>query len=361
MFFPIQSAPYIRLAKRLLAGPGSIESSAYQQEVLCHEETTPLPPAIFLPGQIDRLVERINDSWAYTTKDDALADALRATVTHPATIAYHIKDAILFDGSIYAGRFKYPVADISLFQSGSREPQDLKEVALASSFLGTRYFGHWLAEDCTRYLLAKNAAAPLCLRTSAYAHQKQYQTWFKQDWTPVDRAQIKHLIIFQDSSQNSLKRKRYDHLRSQIKAHFPQKTRNAYVYLKRGQTGTPRIIENEEEIVDALTKRGFVVVDIVADSLEHIIDTLLAAKIVVSIEGSHNQHITLASPGKSGFLVLQPANRFSGYQRAWAECLDIRFGFVVGDVSRAGYNFQIPEILRTVDLMLKRIEVPTNI
>ena len=144
-------------------------------------------------------------------------------------------------------------------------------------------------------------------------------------------------------------------MRDRIKAHFPRRDSDTYVYLKRGQTGVVRTIRNEDEIIDTLVKRGFQVVDITSDSLDSIIQTLLNAKIVVSLEGSHLAHWIYTAPDNGGLLVLQPPDRFIALQRAYAECLGIRYAFVVGEIAEAGYHFPPADILRTVDLLLASI------
>jgi Glycosyltransferase 61 len=350
---PIQVVPYVRLFKRLVSGRGSLQAIAHRQDVLCPEEKVTIRPAVYLPGQIDRVTDFKIDPWFQTTKEAEIAQAISTTATHVPTVAYHIKDAVLFDGSIYVGHVRHPIADKSLFVSAAHAPYHIKTGALASSYLGTKYFGHWLRDDCTKYLLAEEFGLPLCLRGAAFGHQQKYQAYFGQDWTPTDRARIDHLVVFQDFSQNSLKRKRYRVLRERIKAHFPGNIRGSHIYLRRGQTGVPRIIQNEDEIIDALIQRGFVILDVASDSLDHIIGTLVNAKIVVSLEGSHIAHCVFASPENSGLLVLQPPDRFAAMHRGWSECLGIRFGFVVGAVGDVGYYFTVPEILRTIDLLLK--------
>ena len=353
MFLPLQAIPYARLARRLFSGPASLQSIAYQQDILCPEEKETIRPAIFIPGQI----ERVTGTTPNTTKESEIAVATLTSVTHAPTIAYHIKDAILLDGSIYVGGYKQFIADKSLFVSTTREPYHLTSSALASSYIGTKYFGHWLTDDCTTYLLAEQFSAPLCLRRPTPSwHQKQYEAYLGQDWTPTDRALINHLVVFQDFSQNILKRERYRILRDRIKTRFQTNGFGACIYLKRGQTGVPRIIQNEDEIVDALVKRGFVILDVNSDSLDHIVKTLLSAKIVVSLEGSHTGHCVFTIPEKSGLLLLQPPDRFCNVYRGWTECMNIRYGFVVGAVGEGGYCFSITEILRTTDLMLNSIQ-----
>ena len=355
MFFPIQSIPYLRFVKRLFSGPGSLETIAYEKEILCPEESATIPPAVFLPGQLERVTQWGEDLWFETSSSEQVAQAISTTVTYAPTIAYHIKDAVLFDGSVYAGRFRYPLhpnADKSIFASTMHAPEHVGDGALASTFLGTRFFGHWLSEDCTKYLLAEGAARVVCARRSPYQHQQEYQSCLRQDWTGIDRARIDHLTIYQDFGQNSHKRKRYDVLRERLGSCVPAKGRGDGVYLKRGGTGVTRQIQNEDEIVDSLTKRGFAVVDVASDNLEHIVGTLLNAKVVVSMEGSHIAHCIYSVPKDSALLVLQPPDRFAAAHRSWSAPMGIRFGFVVGSRSEAGYSFSVAEILRTVDLLL---------
>ena len=195
-------------------------------------------PTIFLPGQI----ERITASTRESTKESEIAVATSTTATHAPTIAYHIKDAILMDGSIYVGSYKQFVADKSLFVAGAREPSRLNSSALASSYVGIKYFGHWLTDDCLTYLLAEKFSIPLCLRMSNRSwHQKQYEGFFGQDWTPTDRALIDHLVVFQDFAQNSLKRKRYRVLRDRLKKLVPNRSSgNARLFETRTKWRTTR-------------------------------------------------------------------------------------------------------------------------
>ena len=219
---PFKRFRYARLVRRLFSGPVSLPSIAYRQDILCPEEKETIRPAIFLPGQI----ERVSASMRESTKEREIAAATSTTATHAPTIAYHIKDAVLLDGTIYAQGYKQFIADKSLFVSSAASLCHLTSSALASSYIGTKYFGHWLIDDCLTYRLAQQFSTPLCLRNPNPSwHQKQYEDYFDQDWTPTDRALIDHLIVFQDFAQNSLKRERYNALRHCIKTRFQREGR----------------------------------------------------------------------------------------------------------------------------------------
>jgi len=356
MVIPVQTVPYARLAKRLFLGRGALEAIADHQQVVCPEEIRANRPAIFLPGQL----ERITGAPSESTKEEEVAAAIAPTTVHGATIAYHIKGATLVDGSIYARHYRHFIADKSLIDTPPRELRHLKTAALASSYYGTKYFGHWLRDDCPSHLLAADFGEPLCLRTP-FPHQQAYQDYFGQDWTPTDRARIDHLVIFQDFGHNSLKRKRFALLRNRLRSRYPGTGKEAFVYLRRGRSGVARLVQNEDEILEAIVKLGFVILDVASDPLDRILATLADAKLVVSIEGSHLAHCGAAIPTGGGLLVLQPCDRFSHTQRSWCESVGARFGFVVGMRSGAGYHFSVSEILRTTDLMLRNIETQPDV
>lgn len=235
----IRSAPYARLFKRVFLGPGTPKSASYSEEVLCPEETTFTRPPVYLPGQLDRLT----GATEHQPLAAEIASMLAPEYKHAATVAYHIKDAVLFDGSVYAGNLRHFVIDKAIFKSGS-EPRHLKAAGLASTVVGSRYFGHWLRDDCVQYLLAEKHGTPICVRSNPnYEHKANYATYFGQDWTPTDRAYVDELVIYQDFAQNSLKRQRYDLLTKKLTAKFPLPSeRRHLIYLRRGGTGAPRVI-----------------------------------------------------------------------------------------------------------------------
>jgi hypothetical protein len=83
---------------------------------------------------------------------------------------------------------------------------------------------------------------------------------------------------------------------------------------------------------------------------------LANAKIVVSMEGSHATHCAYSIPENSGLILLQPPDRFLSFHRGWTGSAGVEFGFVVGSSSEGGYIFSPPEILHTVDLMMRAID-----
>jgi Glycosyltransferase 61 len=351
MLIPFGLRAGIRHVRRTFAGPGTLESTAARREVICPEEKAELSPAIVLPGQLERVIGAPAES-SVAAEIEAMTTR---QVSHAPTIAYHIRGAALLDGSVYAGRMRHFL--FGDLRSAEKSPVRIEKAALASTFIGIKYFGHWLKDDCTLRLLCEDLGNPLCVRVPSHPDIASYSAYFQQDWsTSTDKAWIDHLLIMQDFGQNSFKKNRYEILRSRLRAKLGNQQVNSLIYLKRGSTGVSRLVHNEREIIDALAKRGATVLDVGSDRLERILTGLSQARLVISMEGSHCAHCVAALPSGSGLMLLQPPNRFCANQRGWADCLSIRSGFVVGEmVGPSSYSFSISEILETADLMLKHV------
>jgi len=315
-------------------------------EILSPIETdSPFNPTVFLDGQLERITAaqngRLKDEIAYATATE---------ITHGPTLAFHLGDAVLLNGVIYAGNLKYQIGNN---RSVSKSVLHLKSAAVASNQLGLQYFGHWLMDDCLTFEIARNYENCICgLNGTISDHQSKYANLFQQDWTEIQRARIGHLVIFDDISQNRYKRKRHALLRKRVRDNIrvdsPQN-----VYFRRGQSGTLRSIANEGEIIDELTKRGFIVADIESDGLDDMLSKLGNANLVISIEGSHVSHCCFTLHENAKLLTLQPSDRFAMSHSGWLSCIGAREGFVVGTRTELGYHFPVADILKTIDLLTR--------
>jgi Glycosyltransferase 61 len=351
MQIPLFLRPGIRHVLRGLTGPGTLRSTARSWDILCPEEKAELEPAIFLPGQI----EKVTGAPSESTVAAEIRAMTEREVIHAPAIAYHIKDAALFGGSVYAGNMRYFIFDGH--QRKKVRSTHIEKAALTSTFVGIKYFGHWLKDDCTLRLLCEEFGDLLCVRANPHRDCTTYGDYFQQEWsTETNGALIDHLVIMQDFGQNSSKRRRYELLRSRLKARLGSQKAKPLVYLKRGATGASRMVHNEEEIIIALREKGFEILDIATVNLEYMLTVLSQADVVVSVEGSHCAHCAFSLPVGSGLILLQPPDRFCANQRGWAESLSIRSGFVVGDaVGGSSCSFSVSAVLQTVDLMLQQI------
>ena len=119
-----------------------------------------------------------------------------------------------------------------------------------------------------------------------YTHRQQYQTFFSQD-LESDRPRL-HRPSGRVSGlfPEQLQARPLQNTEGPNQNTYPRKSRQRMRLSTAGPNGSATTIENEQEILDALTKSGFIGLDIASDGLDHIIATLGGAKLVVSIEGS---------------------------------------------------------------------------
>ena len=128
------------------------------------------------------------------------------------------------------------------------------------------------------------------------------------------------------------------------------------VYLKRGPTAEARFVENEDAVVNELAKRGVEIMEAETTPLEKIISHLLEARVVITIEGSQQEHAAFTLPQSSALITLQPPYRFNNLSKDWTQCIGMKYGFVVGDPCENGFSINIDELLQTVDLALTRLQ-----
>lgn len=342
----IRTAPLRRLLRRVICGPGTPDSVSFRQEILCREERTTVPQPLFFEHHLSRITE----GTGHQPIENEIKSVLANTYTHEPTVAYHIKGAIIHNGSVYASNMRYNISDRAL-EHRFQPVQQFGSAGLTSSAAGHTYFGHWLRDDCLKYLLAEQAGVPICIGQKFSGHQKMYASYFGQNWTPTESALIDDLVIFQDHAQNSLKKKRYQELQDRLSRIFPDGDRDKLVFLRRGRAGSPRFIANEDELLTCLAREGVEVVD-VEDDLSVIISQLKKAKLVISIEGSHISHCTYSLASGCALLVLEPPDRFTATHRHWTTCRGIHFGFVVGELQCNGYKFSSKEILQLSERLL---------
>lgn len=322
---------------------------AVEREILCPEQTAATRPPVYLAGQLDR----VTASTGHNPLSVEIESMLATRYTHAPTIAYHLRDAVLHDGSVYAKNMRHFIGERT---GRGGTVRHVAKAGLASTAVGYTYFGHWLQDDCCQYLLAEQAGEPICVfRPSAFAHLPAYAAYLRQEWMPTESAVFDELTIYQDFAQTSLKRQRYELLLKRLATAFqlPDR-RDKLIYLRRGTTGAARLLSDEPELINVLQKNGFEVLD-VTSSVEQIVSTLQRARVVVSVEGSQVAHCTYTLAQGCGLLLLQPADQFSAVHRHWTECVGVRLGFVVGERGGGGYVFSAEEVMRTVDLLLAEV------
>ena len=338
-----------RLARRLTRT--ELKDCAVEMVELSPPSHRYRPPAISLPGEIDRALAFI----------DLVPEKVRAHMTegeelHPATTAMRLADAVLADGCVYM-RSAVSVITAEKKRAILAGPEEgVAEAQLCSTSLGSQYFGDWLMMDMPLELLAAQRRIPsIALTNRTYGHEPEYRS--KLSLAPPPRPasilRAESLWIVDDNGMTEDRVARYEALRRRVRQ--PDSGGPERVFLDRGgKWGAHRQPVNYREIVDALLSRGFTPVRPEEMTVEEISIALSSARICIGVEGSALAHATMMMPPGACLLVLMPPFRVIDAIKWFADAVGLRYGFVIGDAGAAGteeFSIDLRRLNATLDLV----------
>ena len=342
-----------RMALRAVSGHFvSIYSLASETITLCPEESVTIPRAIYLDGALDRITGL--SIWRNLQQEKELIFGGQI-IAHP-TNAYRIEKVDLVGAYLYksAAKSRQGFDPEQLFLMEHRERQFIERACLVTTVAGSLFFGPLLVDDFPLELIAPNPEENIRMVTKYYHQEDAYRQLLGLEKTPlVHNARINQLTLYSQPAINSLRTLQYRQLREKLRSNFTTDDTGskAGVYLKRGTTGEYRILQNEEEIETLLADIGFDIVEPAKLSVEEIARKTMNAKIVVSVEGSHKSHVIFSMADDGAFVVLQPPDRFSMVYKEFADCMGMKFAFLVGDTAQGGFSVQLDQLRRIIDLV----------
>ncbi|HTO08017.1 MAG TPA: glycosyltransferase family 61 protein [Myxococcota bacterium] len=302
-------------------------------------------PAVCLPGQLDRIEAVQGD----TTLEAERRRVLGGPVEHAATTLFELPDAEITEGSVWVAGARVLMLPGSVPRAVlSSRGERIERAALDCTWVGNRYFGHWLTDDSTLHLLVREHADPIGLMRPPYTHEPGYCHEWNLTPRKLSRARVRSLLVCEDHSQNSLKRDRYGRLRTALVGRGGSGRKS--VYLRRGSSGVLRLLMNEDEVESALIRRGFTVVDPARDGFAELLAACSGADCVVGVEGSAMAHGVMTVRGGGSLVTLQPPWRFNCVFKDYTDCLGLRYAFLVGARSGDGFRIDVGELERTLDL-----------
>lgn len=278
--------------------------------------------------------------------------ATRTTVVHAPVIRYVLRDCLVHSQGVdYAGG-----ALLKATGSWKRVPvgpiDEIPRAAYCMAAVSHQYFGHWLSDACPASLLAQPDEPLILDIRDDWPHAAEYVAAFSLKPLPAGALLVRELSFFQDHGQGSSKRHRYQLLRDRLDIAFGEATRSPGrpIYLRRGDAGTARSIGNEDAVIAALQKQGFDVLDIRSSTARDVYGAVASAPLVVSMDGSHLNHLYFAMQRGAGLLSFIPTDRFTANNRGYACAVGIRFGMLLTEPSSAGYVVDVNDLMRTLDL-----------
>ncbi|MEP1073898.1 glycosyltransferase family 61 protein [Leptolyngbya sp. PL-A3] len=266
-------------------------------------------------------------------------------------MAYLIRNIEIIDGHFYKGAMKYSIKEgrDKLWLNGSFE--ELSEAQLVAGWYGNRFFGHWIRDEVTASIIDFSPFQKLSVHRSPYLHEAGYRELFQIHSKSVGLARCRELIVFDDYSQNSFKQKRYEYFRSSLKQGEAGQAKHPGVFIRRGKSGASRTLVNESAIEEFFQSVGFTIVDQENLSAAEVMQKILGAKVVASVEGSHMAHGIYGIAEGGTFLALQPPYRFNNTYKDYADCLDVNYSFVVGEEVPNGFIVSVEDLKKTLDII----------
>ncbi|MBF2025835.1 MAG: glycosyltransferase family 61 protein [Oscillatoriales cyanobacterium C42_A2020_001] len=337
-------APLQQRILRLIQGRKTYQDVCDRQWILCPGERATHPPAIYLPAALEK-VTAVPDTTTYANE---LTRIQGGTVEHGATTAYQLRDVHFLSGYVYKGAMKHVLVTTkeAFLKQGTTEL--IAEAALACTWVGNRFFGHWITDDLTLTLAAQQLATAVTVSKPLTQHQIGYSTLFDIQTKPISQAFCKRFIIIDDVGQNSFKRQRYQTLRTKLQQEASSPTHPGVMFLRK-DTGVQRSLLNEPKIAQFLQAQGFTILDAETLSAVEIVQKTLGARIVVGVEGSQLVHGLFPMSENGVMLTLQPPYRFNNVYKDYTDCLGLRYAFVIGNPVADGFEIDIDDLARTLD------------
>ncbi len=327
-----------------------LEQAAIDRWVIAPATTRHIPPARFLPGQLDRL-----RGVAFGTIDEILHGLHGAFDSNEGeTLGFRLRGADLVDGVLYAARGSRDLRQRRRRLPAYVRPTEIANGALYESWVGNRWFGNWLSDDCLTYALAAQFGAPVTTSPCSTGHVPSYEAKLGLQPERITLAHFDELIFFRDVSQNAGKAARADRVRQRLTAGLTAGQPHPGVFLLRGETGDRRMLANEHAIADGLAHRhGFTVIDPLESSVDEIVGACASARVVVGVEGSHLVHALMVMPRDATLLVIQPPDRVVSVLKMITDREGQTFAFVIGQGSSNAFAASLDEIVRTLDMAVQ--------
>ena len=303
---------------------------------------------MFLPEQLERIRGTEFGSRA-TIVRDFVGDF---ETLQGSTLGFRVKDVDLVDGALYTARARKHLRQRDRRVPAYRVPTELAHGALYETWVGNRWFGNWLQDDCLTYRLAERFGSPVTTTLSAGGHVPDYEALLGMRPRRVAEVHFEELTLFRDFAHNSSKTSRADDLRARLVAQVPV-VAHPGVFLLRGASGQRRYLANERTLAEKLAmERGFRIVDPSTASVEDIVRACAGARVVAGVEGGHLAHGLMLMPPDAILLVIQPPDRVVSVLKMATDRQGQTYALVVAAGDQGAFRVDLEEVDRTLDQAL---------
>ncbi|NJK32831.1 MAG: glycosyltransferase family 61 protein [Deltaproteobacteria bacterium] len=308
------------------------------------EEVQEVPAPFFFPEHL----ERIAGFGPLTDRQFQMNVIERRLVHHDATLAYRLRGALVQNGFVYSQGLSHAFTFRRRPWVGGVPERELDEAALVTEALSTKWFGDFLFNECSAGLLAQEQVDTLIREEALSRHGLEYAQIFGLRYEAVRAAYVHELMLVRDIGMNANRRARLRRMREMVQAAFPlsdPKKVPRGVFIVRGRSGSARILRNEPELVEAMSARG--IAHVTSDEpLDALLPQCMGAQLVISVDGSQQNHGLMAMREGGFLLSLQPPDRVNLDTKIRTDALGFGYGFLIGEGSSSGFRIELEDILR---------------
>lgn len=332
---------------RNLLGLGRVQLAAAAADSweIAPAESIHVPPAIVLPGHIERISR---------TEFASLETVVQSLAGRPAervgpTMGFRLRDVDIVDGVVYSRGLSLHLRTRKRRIPLPRRLETHASGSLYETWVGNRWFGNWLLNDCLTYRLAEDAGSPVATKADRGVHVQRYEDLLGIISERFTDAHFDELFVFDDEANNSHRMGRAQDLRARLlRGSTPP--RHPGVFLLRGRSGDLRLMENEQEIASRL-EAGYGLRVIFAEdlSVDQLMEACGGARVVAGIEGSQLCHGVAAMPQGSTLLAIQPPDRVTTALKILTDRWQQNFAMVVARQGTQSFRCEWDDIVRIMD------------
>jgi capsular polysaccharide biosynthesis protein len=295
--------------------------------------TETVEPLMVIPGSLERVVSGPTDFGAPIPREEVIGFALRRERKVLPTTLYEIRDALVSHGSVYAWGHRYALTWKPAREAFRSAAETIDEAVLATSTRGSFYFGHWIAEDGARQLLAESLGPEVIdIVRPIYKHEPGYRELLElRAPRQVEHALVRKLtVIVEEGGAPFDWRRRMATLRERLRKNLgPLPPAQRGVYVDRGATGSRRSLINKDVVIALLKERGFSVIEPEKLTPRQVATAFATAKFIIGVDGSHLFPAIVSMSTGSTVIELHPANRFYPVQRDYLSPFGIKYAMLV--------------------------------
>lgn len=326
--------------------PGDLEALAVESWEIAPATPRHIPPARMLPGQIDRMCGAEFGTME-TVRRDLLGDF---DVTDGPTVGFRLRDIDLIDGVLRGPGVTRHLRQRARRLPLYRTPREIARGALYESWVGNRWFGNWLSDDCLAYPLVVGAGEVLTTRP-ATGHVPDYEARLGMTPRRIGDVRFEDLVLVNDHANNRHREARARAMRDRLLAGM-EVVEHPGIYLLRGRTGDLRVLVNEMALAERLEReRGFRVMDPSTASVAEIVAACAGARVIAGIEGSQLAHGMMVMPDTATFLAIFPPDRVVSVMKMPVDRQGQTFAAVIGEGRAHEFSVRWEEIAGTLDLL----------